>query len=102
MLRSYSRFEIPGVLRFEEGRGGLARAVVSSEEADAELYLQGAHLTHWQTKGQRPVLFMSPNSGFEQGKQFAAAYRLFFRGSGLAPMASRVQPMGSLVRASGK
>lgn len=65
-------------VRFEEGRGGLKRVVISTEHADAEIYLQGAHVTHWQPKGQRPVLFMSPNSLFESGKAIRGGVPIVF------------------------
>ena len=41
----------------ETGAGGLPRARVSGARAEAELSLQGAHLTRWQPRGAAPVLF---------------------------------------------
>jgi len=52
------QFDIPHALRWEDAPGGLVRAVISTAAADADLYLQGAHLTHWTPRGQRPVLFV--------------------------------------------
>ena len=101
MQRSYNQFEISGVLRFEEGRGGLVRAVVSSEHAEAELYLQGAHLTHWQPKVQKPVLFMSPKSLFEQGKAIRGGVPIVFPWFGPRSMGSRGPRMALLGRRSG-
>lgn len=46
-------FALRGVLRFEEAGDGLMRAVVSTRAAEAEVYLQGAHLAHW--KAARPT-----------------------------------------------
>jgi glucose-6-phosphate 1-epimerase len=62
------RFGIPGVLRVEAGSGGLPRVLVTSELAAAEMYLHGAHLTQFQPRGAKPVLFMSQESLFETNK----------------------------------
>lgn len=73
-----NRFDIPNVLQFKEGSGGLIHASISTEEAEAELYLQGAHLTHWTPRGQRPVLFVSPNSLFAPGKAIRGGVPIIF------------------------
>lgn len=44
----------------EAGDGGLTRARVSGARAEAELYLQGGHLTRWQPRGAAPVIFLTP------------------------------------------
>lgn len=73
-----NRFDIPNVLRFKEESGGLTYAAISTAEAEAELYLQGAHLTHWTPRGQRPVLFVSPNSLFAPGKAIRGGVPIVF------------------------
>lgn len=70
-------FGIPGVLRFEE-QDGLARAVVTAPAANATVYLQGAHLTHWQPAGERPVLFTSRKSDFLSGKPIRGGVPIAF------------------------
>ncbi len=35
----------------------MPRIVITSPAADAEIYLHGAHVTRFQQKGQKPVLF---------------------------------------------
>jgi glucose-6-phosphate 1-epimerase len=72
------RFAIPNALRFEEGSGGLTRAVISTSAADAELYLHGAHLTHWQPHGAEPVLFLSSKSSYEPGKAIRGGVPVIF------------------------
>jgi glucose-6-phosphate 1-epimerase len=62
------KFDIADALRFEDTAGGLVRAVISTPDAEADVYLQGAHVTHWTPKGKRPVLFVSPKSLFAPGK----------------------------------
>jgi len=72
------RFDIPGVLHFEQGPGELTRAVISTPEADADIYLQGAHVAHWTPRGQRPVLFVSPKSVFAPGKAIRGGVPVIF------------------------
>ena len=63
------RFGIPGSLRLEPGPGGLTRIVMTGPDGGtARLHLHGAHVTHWQPPGQRPVLWLSDSSWFEPGK----------------------------------
>src|SRR5271155_1958392 len=73
-----NQFDIPNALRFEDEPGGLVRAVISTPAADADLYLQGAHLTHWTAHGQRPVLFVSPKSLFTPGKAIRGGIPIIF------------------------
>lgn len=58
---------LPASVRAESGRGGLARLVVSTPAADAEIYLQGAHVTAWAPAGQADVIWMSDRSAFAPG-----------------------------------
>jgi glucose-6-phosphate 1-epimerase len=62
-----AHFGINGILRFEERPAGMIVAVVTSPACTAELYLQGAHLTAWQPKGQSPMLFLSERTKLEPG-----------------------------------
>lgn len=48
----------------ETGEGGLPRAVLRTAAGEAHVYLHGAHVTHWQPRGQTPVLFMSRHTRF--------------------------------------
>lgn len=63
-----SPLEIPGFARFEPGLGGLTRLAITTPEAEAHVYLQGAHVTHFQPAGAAPVLFLSERSFFAAGK----------------------------------
>jgi glucose-6-phosphate 1-epimerase len=73
-----SQFDIPNALRFEDSLDELVRAVISTPAAEAEVYLQGAHLTHWAPRGQRPVLFVSPKSLFAPGKAIRGGVPIIF------------------------
>jgi glucose-6-phosphate 1-epimerase len=72
------QFPIPESIRLETGPGGLQRTVISAPTADAVLYLQGAHLTNWTPRGQRPVLFLSPKSVFAAGKAIRGGVPIIF------------------------
>jgi glucose-6-phosphate 1-epimerase len=72
------QFEIPGVVRIEPGNGGLTKIVVTSPQAGAEIYLQGAHVTRYEPAGKRPVLWMSGSSWFEPGKPIRGGVPICF------------------------
>lgn len=72
-----SRFEVPG-LRFEEGSGGLLRAVVHTPVAKGEIYLHGAHVASFQPAGQPPVIWMSAAANFESGKPIRGGVPICF------------------------
>ena len=59
----------------------MRRLAIRTPQADAEIYLHGAHVTHFQPRGQKPVLFMSGKSWFEPANRSAAACRSVFPGS---------------------
>jgi len=69
---------MPDPLRFEQTPNGLTRAVISTDQAEAELWLQGAHLTQWTPRGQQPVLFTSSRSLYEPGKPIRGGVPLIF------------------------
>jgi len=61
----HRRFGVSGVVKVDQGRGGLPRIVVNGAKGSAEIYLFGAHLTQFQPRGAAPVLFLSKNSLFD-------------------------------------
>jgi glucose-6-phosphate 1-epimerase len=73
-----SRFGVPGAVQVEPGRGSLPKVVVTSDLASAEIYLQGAHLTKFQPRGAKPVLFMSEESQFDAGKPIRGGVPVIF------------------------
>jgi D-hexose-6-phosphate mutarotase len=56
--------DIPGRVTIVTGEAGLPKAVVSTDVSSAEVYLHGAHVTHFQKRGDEPLLFLSRRSGF--------------------------------------
>jgi D-hexose-6-phosphate mutarotase len=62
------KYAIAGHIQFEEGKGGLSVAKISNKYADSVVSLYGAHVQSFQPKGQKNVLWLSPQSDFEVGK----------------------------------
>jgi glucose-6-phosphate 1-epimerase len=60
------------------GVGGLSRARVSGGGGEAELYLQGAHLTGWTPRGAAPVLFLSSRATYAPGKSIRGGVPVVF------------------------
>ena len=72
------RLEIPGRATMVEGNGELPRIEVTSDHAKAEIYLQGAHVTDFQKKGEPPLLFMSQCSRFADGQPIRGGVPIIF------------------------
>src|ERR1700730_8639981 len=73
-----AEFGIAGILDFVEPEHGLVKAAISLDGMAGELYLQGAQLTAWQPRGERPVLFTSPNSAFAPGRAIRGGIPIIF------------------------
>jgi glucose-6-phosphate 1-epimerase len=70
-------FSIPGI-SFEDSKAGLRRIRIQTPRVDGEVYLHGAHVTHFQPQGQAPVLWMSKSSYFEDGKPIRGGVPICF------------------------
>src|ERR1700754_2992176 len=70
-------FGIHDVLHFDQHEG-LTRAIITAPAASATVYLQGAHITHWQPAGEQPVLFLSQKSEFAPGKPIRGGVPIAF------------------------
>lgn len=55
-------------IRVAAGKGGLACVRVANAAAEAEIYLQGAHVTAFRPMGHAPVVWTSAASLFQAGK----------------------------------
>lgn len=55
-------------LEFVKGPGGLACAKIKNRHATALITLHGAHIMEYIPAGQKPVLWMSKSSYFQEGK----------------------------------
>ena len=56
--------EIPGRVAIVNGNGWLPKVVVTTKSSVAEIYLHGAHVTHFQKNGEPALLFVSARSHF--------------------------------------
>jgi glucose-6-phosphate 1-epimerase len=62
-----ARYRCEGLL-IDRGQGGLPRVTINTALTECELYLHGAHLTHWRPRGLHPVLWLSETAQFQAGK----------------------------------
>ena len=72
-----AEFGVKGVVEFSD-QGGLAKAVLSRDGMQGELFLQGATVTGWQPAGARPVIFTSPNAVFAAGTAVRGGIPIIF------------------------
>lgn len=70
--------EIPGHLTLAAGKGGLPKAVIETRWSSAEIYLHGAHVTHFRKKGEVPLLFMSAAGESAPGKPIRGGVPIIF------------------------
>ena len=71
-------YGIPKVLRFELDEHGMERAVIKTSAVQAIIYLQGAHITNFHPRGEKPLLFLSSKSNFATGKAIRGGIPLIF------------------------
>src|SRR6185312_1776732 len=67
-LELLRKHEISGHVKITEGNGKLPKVVATTKSSSAEIYLHGAHVTAFQKNGEPPLIFMSRNSEFADGK----------------------------------
>ena len=78
MAKKLKTPEGTGGVIFTEGNGELSKLEINTAWSRAELYLHGAHLTHFQKKDEPPVLFMSQLSRFQQGTPIRGGIPVIF------------------------
>jgi glucose-6-phosphate 1-epimerase len=84
------RFGIAGVVRVEQGNGGLAKVNISTPAGAGEIYLHGAQVTSWRPAGAEEVIFVSDRSHWEDGKAIRGGVPVcfpWFRGKADDPQA---------------
>jgi len=62
------RFGIGGAVEFRSGPGGLTEIAVAAAGATAAIMPHGGHVTAYRPAGQRPLLWLSRQSWFHDGK----------------------------------
>ncbi len=65
-------------VRFVPGCGGFPKLAVTTAWSTAELYLHGAHVTHFQKPGEPPLLFLSEQSRYEAGLPIRGGIPIIF------------------------
>jgi D-hexose-6-phosphate mutarotase len=60
------------------GEGGLPKVFVTTPWSAAEIFLHGAHVTHYQKIGEPPLLFVSRKSGFAADKPIRGGVPICF------------------------
>jgi glucose-6-phosphate 1-epimerase len=77
-IQSIRRHEIPGRVAIVAGNGGLTKITITTKFSTAEIYLHGAHVTHFQKTGEPPLIFMSAKSYFADGKPIRGGVPICF------------------------
>jgi D-hexose-6-phosphate mutarotase len=72
------RLEIPGRVEIVNGHGGLPLVIIRTPWSTAEIYLLGAHVTHFQKAGEPPLIFMSAKSFFSPDKAIRGGVPICF------------------------
>lgn len=70
--------EIPGRVLFSEGNGELPQLEIKTAWSKAEIYLHGAHVTHFQRENEPPLLFMSQLSRFDPAQPIRGGIPIIF------------------------
>jgi D-hexose-6-phosphate mutarotase len=78
MTQWQKALEIPGRVLFSEGNGELARLQITTAWSNAEVYLHGAQITHFEKQKEPPVLFMSQLSRFDEGSPIRGGIPIIF------------------------
>lgn len=68
----------PAKVTFLEGRGELPMIEITTPWSTAEIYLQGAHVTHFMKQHEPPLLFLSQCSRFEEGQPIRGGIPIIF------------------------
>lgn len=72
------RFGIPEIVEVSTGNGGLTKLVVTAASASAEIYLHGAQVTSWGPAGAKDALFLSEQSGWQDGRAIRGGIPICF------------------------
>ncbi|GAB1482716.1 D-hexose-6-phosphate mutarotase [Treponema sp.] len=96
-LTNFNSFAIPGSIDIVEGQGKLPLIKVTNSFAEADIYLHGAHITRFDPKGEKGLLWMSDTSPFAQGKAIRGGIPICFPWFG-AHRTNKDLPMHGFVR----
>lgn len=77
-MKPPNTWEIPGHLSLSKGNGGMDKLCVQTPWSSAEIYLHGAHVTHFQKKGEPALLFLSEKSQFTPDQPIRGGIPIIF------------------------
>jgi len=69
---------VSGRITFLNGRGELPMVEVKTHWSTAEVYMHGAHVTHFQKHNEPPLLFLSQLSHFQDGEPIRGGVPVIF------------------------
>ena len=72
------KFSIEGEVGFAELENDLAFITISNKYADADICLYGAHVTHFKPHRTMDILWMSPESNFQEGSPIRGGIPICF------------------------
>ncbi len=72
------QFAIPSAAQFLPGEGNLTKLEIRTTIAAADIYLHGAHVTHYQRRGEQPILWMSKRSWFDVSEPIRGGVPVIF------------------------
>ncbi len=92
--KTNTQFEIPNVLVITESVKGLSKLHITNDSAEAEIYLHGGHLTHFQPKGESAVIFDAKESYITPPKSVHAGIPICWPWFGAHPTESSLPQHG--------
>ncbi|HHS92458.1 MAG TPA: D-hexose-6-phosphate mutarotase [Campylobacterales bacterium] len=66
------------MITLKQKTNGFEYLEIQNDHAHAKIALQGAHIFHYQAKGEEPLLWLSENAYFEKGKAIRGGVPLCF------------------------
>lgn len=72
------QFGIAGVASVLLGNGGLPKVVIATPRVRSEMYLHGAHVTSWAPADFGEILYLSPNSLWQNGRAIRGGIPICF------------------------
>ncbi len=78
MSNTAHQYKLPDGVSILDGRGGLSVVSVKTPWSSAEVYLHGAHVTHFQKNGEPPLIFVSQCSRFAEGQPIRGGVPIIF------------------------
>jgi D-hexose-6-phosphate mutarotase len=70
--------KLPEGVTLTKGSGGLPIVSIKAAQSAAEIYLHGAHVTHFQKQGEAPLLWMSAKSKFDEASAIRGGIPVIF------------------------